>query len=112
MSADETPPLQIEVLTPDGSPDRDADTVVVRLAGELDMSNIEQVEAQVAPALAAGPRTLVVQADELAFADSSAIAMWLRWSANVENFELRDPTPLLRRVLTAMGLAEKLGIPA
>lgn len=83
-------------------------TVLVRLAGELDLSNIERLEAEVAPTLAATPKRLIVDAGRLEFADSSAIALWVRWSGTVEHFELRDLSPLLRRVLSAMGLDRKL----
>lgn len=90
--------LEVEVVS------SGADTLRVRLCGELDLSNVERVEAEVAPALARHPRHLILEAGELEFADSSAIALWLRWSREVERFEVRDLSPLLRRVLTAMGL--------
>ena len=83
-------------------------TLTVRLSGELDLSNVERVEAEVAGALSQRPRRLVVQASKLDFADSSAIALWLRWAREVEEFELQDLSPLLRRVLTAMGLDGRL----
>lgn len=94
--------LDVEVASP--APE----TVTVRITGELDLSNVERLEAQVAPALEEHPRHLIVEAGELEFADSSAIALWLRWSTQVERFELRDLSPLLRRVLAAMGLDERL----
>jgi anti-anti-sigma factor len=96
------PLLTIEVTGPEAS------VVVVRLCGELDLSNIERLEAEVAPVLSPPPAQLIVEAAGLEFADSSAIALWLRWAASVEHFELRDLSPLLRRVLSAMGLEERL----
>lgn len=87
--------------------DREA---TVRIAGELDMSGIEPLAAQVDNALAKGVTRLTVDVSELRFADSSAIALWVRWASAVSEFELRQPPPLLRRVITAMGLAEKLGV--
>lgn len=84
------------------------DTVSLRLAGELDLSNVERLETEVAPALTGETKRLVIQAADLQFADSSAIALWVRWSSEVEHFELRDLSPLLRRVLKAMGLEERL----
>jgi anti-anti-sigma factor len=94
--------LDVEVAGPEDG------TVTVRLAGELDLSNVERLEELVAPALAAGAKHLVIQAADLQFADSSAIALWVRWSSQVERFELRELSPLLRRVLTAMGLDQRL----
>jgi anti-anti-sigma factor len=94
--------LEVEVTSPD------AGTVLVRVTGELDLSNIERLEATVAPAIARAPGHLILDATGLEFADSSAIALWVRWSGAVERFELRDLSPLLRRVLAAMGLDQKL----
>jgi anti-anti-sigma factor len=98
----EQPILHADVSSPEPG------VVVVALAGELDLSNIEQLEAEVAPALETGVTRLVIKAEALEFADSSAIALWLRWAATVEQFELHDLSPLLRRVLSAMGLQERL----
>lgn len=98
----EQPILDVEVSTPEPG------LVRVRLRGELDLSNIERLEAEVAPALGEDVRRMVVEAKALEFADSSAIALWLRWAASMEEFELHDLSPLLRRVLGAMGLEEQL----
>jgi hypothetical protein len=63
-------------------------TLRVTLAGELDITNV----------------------DTLASADSSAIALWVRWASAVPQIELRDVSPLLRRVVESMGLAETLHV--
>ena len=94
--------LQVDVALPD------ADTLIVTVAGELALSNIERLEQEIAPALARRPARMVVEAQKLHFADSSAIALWLRWSSQVDHFELRNLSPLLRRVLVAMGLEQRL----
>jgi hypothetical protein len=44
----------------------------------------------------------------LDFADSSAIALFVRWANRVRRIEIREPSPLLRRVIERMGLAERL----
>jgi anti-anti-sigma factor len=85
-----------------------AGAVIVTIGGELDISNVDSLEAEVARVLAGEPTRLIVDVGGLRFADSSAIALWVRWAASVDEFELRDPSPLLRRVLTGMGLADKL----
>jgi anti-sigma B factor antagonist len=87
-------------------------SVSVVIGGELDMSSVDRLEADVERVLATGPPRLVVDVGGVRFADSSAIAMWVRWAGAVPEFELRDPQPLLRRVLFTMGLAEKLGVAA
>lgn len=90
---------------------RDPDgTDVVRIAGELDMSNVEELEAAVAPLLEKGPQRLVVDVRALRFADSSAIALWVKWANRVSELELRDPPLLMRRVISSMGLAERFHV--
>jgi anti-anti-sigma factor len=91
--------------------DRDQHATVT-IAGELDMSGIEPLATQVQNALDTGVTRLTVDVGAVRFADSSAIALWVRWASVADDFELRDPPALLRRVITAMGLEEKLGVAA
>jgi anti-anti-sigma factor len=90
----------------------DAGTAIVTITGELDLSTIDSVKAEVTPVLAGGPSRLIVDVGGLRFADSSAIALWVRWATTVSEFELRDPPTFLRRVITVMGLADRLGLEA
>jgi anti-anti-sigma factor len=89
----------------------DADgNAVVTISGELDISGVDALEARVAPVLERPPARLIVDVSGLRFADSSAIALWVRWATLVEDFELRHPAPLLVRVIGGMGLTEKLAV--
>ena len=83
-------------------------TATVTVSGELDIANVERLEAAVAPILETKPDRLVVNVGDLRFADSTAIAAWVRWAAIVGTIELRDPSPLLRQVITKMGLEDTL----
>ena len=85
-------------------------SVTVTLAGELDITNVETLDAGVAPALDRGPDRLIVDVRDLRFADSSAIALWVQWAATVPDIRMRDVPPLLRRVVESMGLAETLHV--
>jgi anti-anti-sigma factor len=85
-------------------------TLTVTLAGELDITNIDALASAVAPALERSPSRLVVEVRELRFADSSAIALWVRWASSVAEIELRDVSPLLRRVVESMGLSDTLNV--
>lgn len=87
-----------------------AGTATVTIGGELDISNVDALEAEVAPMLTRASVRLIVDVGGLRFADSSAIALWVQWATIVSDFELRDPSPLLRRVISGMGLAEKLSV--
>jgi anti-anti-sigma factor len=83
-------------------------TTIVRVAGELDMTTAEELEAAVAPVIQSSRDRLVVDVGGLDFADSSAIALFVRWANRVRRIEIREPSPLLRRVIERMGLAERL----
>lgn len=87
-----------------------AGTATVTITGELDLSTIDALKDEVAPLLAREPSRLIVDVAGLRFADSSAIALWVRWATTVSEFELRDPPPFLRRVISVMGLDRKLGL--
>jgi anti-anti-sigma factor len=87
----------------DGSP-------LVKVRGELDMNTAPQLESAVAPILAKGPNRLVVDASELEFADSSAIAVLVRWANLVPQVEVHQPPELLRHVIARMGLSDRLRI--
>jgi anti-anti-sigma factor len=91
-----------EVLTDvDGS-------IVVRLMGLLDLSSVPELDAAVSRVLRSRGGRLVIDGSALEFADSSAIALLVRWSNQASEIELRDPSPTLRRMIVRMGLAERL----
>jgi anti-anti-sigma factor len=85
-------------------------TVTVSVSGELDITNVEALGSAVAPAIDREPSRLIVSARDLRFADSSAIALWVQWATEVPEIELRDASPLLRRVVETMGLTDTLNV--
>jgi len=87
----------------DGSP-------LVKLRGELDMNTAPQLDSALAPVIAKGPNRLVVDASKLEFADSSAIALLVRWANLVPQVEIHQPPELLRHVIARMGLSGRLRI--
>jgi anti-sigma B factor antagonist len=90
---------------PDGTP-------VVTVRGDLDIASADRLNAAVAPLIEADGRKLIVDVHALRFADSSAIALWVRWAATVEELQLRGASPLLRRLINAMGLDQHLRLSA
>jgi anti-anti-sigma factor len=82
----------------------------VKLRGELDMTTAPELESAVAEVLRSAPSCLVVDASELEFADSSAIALLIRWANSVSKLEIRQPPELLRQVITRMGLSGQLEV--
>jgi anti-anti-sigma factor len=87
---------------------QDAETTVVTIRGELDISNVDELETAVAPLIERQVGRLILDVDELAFADSSAIAVWVKWAAAVGDLRLRGVSPLLRTVIVTMGLSSRL----
>jgi anti-anti-sigma factor len=81
---------------------------LVTLRGDLDMAGTDELDAAVGPIVAGSPDRLVVDVSGLRFADSSAIALWVRWANAVRQIEIHEPSPLLRRVIERMGLAQRL----
>jgi len=90
-----------------------AGEVVIAIDGELDLGNVAELERKAAHVFEQPPpAVLVVDLSGLRFADSSAIATLVRWSALVGELRLVSVSPLLRRVIQTMGLGEWLGMEA
>jgi anti-anti-sigma factor len=102
LSPEEARGVTFEVAAPSPS------TAVVTIKGELDLGNIERLDVAVAPVIATSPARLILELGGLRFADSSAIALWVRWAKAVPSIELRGASALLRRVITSMGLERTL----
>lgn len=83
-------------------------STVVRIDGELDLSNVATLQAAVDRMIVHHPDRLIIEAGGITFADSSAIAMFVSWAGTVEELVLRDPPPLLRAVIESMGLSQTL----
>jgi anti-anti-sigma factor len=81
---------------------------MVTLEGELDLSMTDELRAAVEDTIASVTGTLVLDVAALRFADSSAVALWVSWSQRVPKLEVRNPPPMILRVIQAMGLTKKL----
>lgn len=104
LSAQSAPRLSFDVSRAgDGAP-------VVTLKGELDMATADELEKAVEAIIDSEPSRLVVDLTDLQFADSSAIALLVRWANLIHHVELREPPPLLRAVLQRMGLDQRLHV--
>ncbi|HSL56263.1 MAG TPA: STAS domain-containing protein [Acidimicrobiales bacterium] len=92
----------------------DDGSATLRVAGEVDAHNCDQLSAAVDAAGAGALRHLVVDASELEFIDSSGISALLALRERVTDhggeFELRDPTPAVRRVIEITGLLDTFGV--
>jgi len=82
--------------------------VVISLAGELDMSNVETVRWQLDTLLAANPTPIVFDLSEVGFMDSSGIALLVQVAASAEAISLRHVPELIQRVLQITGVTDVL----
>jgi anti-sigma B factor antagonist len=98
------PPVRA-VETVDGS-------VVVRLAGELDLYNADEVRAALAEAIAGSPNRLVVDMSEVEFVDSTALGVLIeaRTKVGKERLALAAPQLDTRRTLQVSGLDRHLSV--
>lgn len=104
LDANSTAGMNFDLVEADGN------GLTVTISGELDITNVDALESAVGSALERNPGRLIIELSGLRFADSSAIALWVRWSTAVHEIELRDVSPILRRVIDSMGLADTLNV--
>jgi anti-anti-sigma factor len=67
----------------------------VAIAGELDMSGIEPLAARVQHALDGGVTRLTVDVGAVRFADSSAIALWVRRATGARESRADSDAPVI-----------------
>jgi anti-anti-sigma factor len=87
----------------DGSP-------IVMLSGELDSSNIDQLREAVASILALRPKRMIFDLGQLRFMDSAGISVLVGIAAELEAVQIRDPTPIVRRLIEVTGLSGVLTV--
>ncbi len=91
---------------------RDGDTHTISVAGELDLSNVADVEQELIAVERTGVRTILLDLSRLKFMDTSGIRLLIaadaRSRANSHRLALRRPPGNLMRVLTIAGVAERL----
>jgi anti-sigma B factor antagonist len=87
--------------------DRQSGTVVVSLAGELDLYNAEEVRSALLDACAGEPEALVVDLEQVRFIDSTALGVLIEARSRMPNrggFRLAAPGLETRRALEVSGL--------
>jgi anti-sigma B factor antagonist len=92
--------------------DEDGDAIVVRLRGDLDLYNVEQVRAALAGAVDRTPARLVVDLDQVDFVDSTALGALVeaRRGLGAGAFRVAAPRPEVRRALEVSGLDRHLDV--
>lgn len=106
------------VLDQDGLPlmlAREGGTAVLRVAGELDVATADLLRGALAPVVADPAVTAVVlDLAELGFCDVSGLRAALEAAVRLRQrgatLHLRDPSPLVRRVLALLDLEQDLPV--
>jgi anti-sigma B factor antagonist len=83
----------------------EAGVPVVRLIGEIDISNAEPIGDAIESIVGPNARRVVVDLERLDFMDSAGIAMLLRTAARVDALEIRNPSDVIRRIIECTGLS-------
>ena len=110
-----TPPdsrtaVQVDVLLPE---EDDAPTVV-RLRGELDVSEVRTVDDELAPVVARTDGDVIIDVEDLQFIDVGGLNLLARTAGTLTAADrvlrLRAPSPILLRMLHVTGLDEHVEI--
>ncbi len=84
----------------------EGDRAVITLTGEFDIANVEVLRAVCAEIGAV--TVVVVDAADLEFIDSSGIAVLLQTAERFGALDVRNPPPVLRRIIEISGLGDRL----
>ena len=87
----------------------DGGTARFTLQGELDLATIGPVRAAVDEALEAGAKQVVFDLSNVAFLDSSALALFSQTALRV-GVTIEQPSDLVRRTIEITGLASLLTV--
>jgi anti-sigma B factor antagonist len=83
---------------------------VVKLIGEIDISNAAKLGTALDAMITGVDEPIVVDLSGLEFMDSSGIAMLLHAAARVDSLSVRKPSTVVRRLIEATGLEATLPI--
>jgi anti-anti-sigma factor len=96
--------LVIETSSPAG------ETPQITLSGELDSSNVRRLDEAVAALMVGRPERVVFEMSGLRFMDSAGISVLVRLAGELEAVQIRDPSPIVRRVIEITGLSHVLQV--
>ena len=85
-------------------------TPVIYLSGELDLISAGQFSTAIDTALGTHPTSLILDASNLTFMDSSGIVLLISATQRAAEVQVRNPTPIVRRLIELTGLSEVLRI--
>lgn len=96
----------IEGASLDVTPGPEATTI--SLGGEIDLTNVDLINDALDKVIASAPSRLVVDLASVEFMDSSGLAVLVGLARRVPDVAVRNPSPIIRRMIEATGLADYL----
>jgi anti-sigma B factor antagonist len=84
--------------------------LLVTLTGELDIASLPDVAPQLEALLARDPQPVHLDLAELEFLDSSGVAVLIRIANRFHPVTAAHATPVVRRVVQVLGLADRVGL--
>ena len=110
MPPESRPLVQVDVVLPE----EDDTPAVVRLRGELDVSEVQTVDDELAPVIARTDRDVTIDVENLQFIDVGGLNLLARTAGTLTAADrvlrLRAPSPILVRMLQVTGLDEHVQI--
>jgi anti-anti-sigma factor len=100
---DEGAAATVEEVADDGGP-------LVRLTGELDISNVDAVSAQLEPILVGSHERVVFDLSSLAYMDSAGLSMLVRVAQTTPTVQVRNASPIIQQIIEATGLTTVLQV--
>lgn len=88
----------------------DGGWLLVRLAGELDLASLPDVQSELDRLLGLPPQPVRIDVAELSFLDSTGLAVLIRVANHFEAVEVVHAAPVVARVIQALGLGSHLGL--
>ena len=89
-----------------------AGVVTFTISGQFDLSTEQIVRDRLRPAITAATSKLILEVSGLTFMDSSGLAVLLMTAREVPAIELRNPSEIIRRLITIAGLDQTLPVVA
>jgi anti-anti-sigma factor len=88
----------------------DGRTLLVRVGGELDLASLPDVQPELDRLLGLPPQPVRIDVAELAFLDSTGVAVLIRIANHFGSVQVVHAAPVVRRVVQALGLGAHLGL--
>lgn len=77
---------------------------IVKLSGEVDISNVDAVRELVEPIAVSPSQSIVFDLGELRLIDSTGISLLLWTAKRVGNVQIRNPSSIVLRIIDITGL--------